>query len=156
MIDTVKVKFSGRVLDHLPVRKQVVLPSGVRFWHDGEGNCKADVKLPKLLWGHNGRLLPNSRRSMTGLRSTSARLLNSTGTPSASPTTAPHKPPRTRSLKVSSVIDFAWGFARIASATDVAHFAADGKLSLMLGTCHGSTLTRPAATLPSAGRGMPV
>lgn len=57
MIDTVKVKFTGRLLAQLPPRRQVKLPNGVRFWHDGEGNCKADVELPKLLWGHNGRLL---------------------------------------------------------------------------------------------------
>jgi hypothetical protein len=59
MVDTVKVKFTGRVLDHLPVRKQVVLSGVVRFWHDGEGNCKAEVELPKLLWGHNSYLLSN-------------------------------------------------------------------------------------------------
>src|SRR5664280_2765879 len=59
MVDTVKVAFTGRVQDHIPVRKQLVLPGGVRFWHDGEGNCKAEVELPKLLWGHNGHLLSN-------------------------------------------------------------------------------------------------
>src|ERR1035437_351267 len=57
MIDTVKVKFTGRLLAQLPPRRQVKFPNGVRFWHGGEGNCKADVELPKLLWGHNGRLL---------------------------------------------------------------------------------------------------
>jgi len=57
MVDTVKVKFAGRVLAPLPPRRQWPLPNGVRFWHDGEGNCKAEVELPKLLWGHNGHLL---------------------------------------------------------------------------------------------------
>ena len=57
MIDTGKVKFTGRLLAQLPPRRQVKFPNGVRFWHDGEGNCKADVELPKLLWGHNGCLL---------------------------------------------------------------------------------------------------
>ena len=57
MVDTIKVKFPGRLLFPLAARRQVKLPSGVRFWHDGEDNCKADVELPKLLWGHNGHLL---------------------------------------------------------------------------------------------------
>jgi len=57
MVDTVKVKFPGRLLFPLAARRQVKLPNGVRFWHDGEGNCKADVELPKLIWGHNGHLL---------------------------------------------------------------------------------------------------
>src|SRR5208283_553170 len=29
------------------------------FYHDGFGNCKAEAELPKLVWGHNGRLLAN-------------------------------------------------------------------------------------------------
>ena len=36
-----------------------MLADGVRFHHDGFGNCKAEAELPKLLWGHNGRLPVN-------------------------------------------------------------------------------------------------
>ena len=60
MVDTVKVWFTGTLRADLPPRKKVTLPGGVvRFWQDGFGNCKAETELPKLLWGHNGRLVSN-------------------------------------------------------------------------------------------------
>jgi len=59
MIDTLKVRFSGTPPSTMPVRRRVELAGGVRFWHDGMGNCKAEAELPKLLWGHNSRLIVN-------------------------------------------------------------------------------------------------
>lgn len=58
MIDTAKMRFIGKP-SNVPPRRRVTLPGGVRLWHDGEGNCKAEAELPKLLWGHNGRVLAN-------------------------------------------------------------------------------------------------
>ena len=43
MVDSVKVKFTGRLLVPVPPRRQLVLQN----------------ELPKLLWGHNGHLLSN-------------------------------------------------------------------------------------------------
>jgi len=57
MIDTIKVWFTGTLHVSMPARNKLTLPSGVRFWHDGEGNCKVEAELPKLLYGHNGHLL---------------------------------------------------------------------------------------------------
>lgn len=59
MVDTVKVRFTGTPCVPMPERKKVTLANKVRFYHDGYGNCKAEAELPKLLWGHNGRLLAN-------------------------------------------------------------------------------------------------
>lgn len=60
MVDTVKVQLSGEVSGKVSPLKKIVLPGRVvRFYHDGFGNCKAEAELPKLLWGHNGRLLAN-------------------------------------------------------------------------------------------------
>ena len=59
MVDTVKVRFTGTPRVAIVARKGGLLEDGVRFWHDGAGNCKAEAELPKLLWGHNGRLLAN-------------------------------------------------------------------------------------------------
>ena len=58
MVDTIKVRFTGTPSE-VPARRWVTLPGGVRLWHDGEGNCKAEAELPKLLFGHNGRVLAN-------------------------------------------------------------------------------------------------
>ena len=57
MVDTVKVWFTGTPHDAMPAGRGVRLDGGVRFWHDGLGNCKTEAELPKLLWGHNGRLV---------------------------------------------------------------------------------------------------
>jgi hypothetical protein len=57
MVDTIKVRFIGKPHAAVPPRRPVKLTDGVRFWHDGEGNCKVEAELPKLLWGHNGCLL---------------------------------------------------------------------------------------------------
>ncbi len=81
MVDTVKVKFIGRLLVTVPHRRPFALPNGVRFWHDGEGNCKAEVELPKLLWGHNGHLLSNQAeldRSIAKFRETVASVVEFT------------------------------------------------------------------------------
>jgi hypothetical protein len=43
----------------MPAGRRLTLACGVRFYHDGFDNCKAEAELPKLLWGHNGRLLAN-------------------------------------------------------------------------------------------------
>jgi hypothetical protein len=43
----------------MPAHRRLTLACGVRFFHDGFDNCKAEAELPKLLWGHNGRLLAN-------------------------------------------------------------------------------------------------
>jgi len=57
MVDTLKVRFTGTPLAAMPAERGVRLDGGVRFWHDGLGNCKTEAELPKLLWGHNGRLV---------------------------------------------------------------------------------------------------
>ena len=57
MVDTLKVGFMGKLKADLPSHRRLTLRDGVRFWHDGFGNCKAEAELPKLLWGHNGRLV---------------------------------------------------------------------------------------------------
>ena len=57
MVDTLKVRFTGMSRISLQERHRADLVDGVRFWHDGFGNCRAEAELPKLLWGHNGRLL---------------------------------------------------------------------------------------------------
>jgi len=59
LVDTIKVRFIGTLLVALPARRKLTLDGGVRFYHDGEDTCKAEVELPKLLWGHNGHLLAN-------------------------------------------------------------------------------------------------
>ena len=59
MVDSLKVRFTGTPHVPIPTHRRVELSAGVRFWHDGFGNCKAEVELPKLLWGHNSRLVAN-------------------------------------------------------------------------------------------------
>lgn len=59
MVDTVKVRFTGTPRDQVSDRRRLILADGVRFYHDGFGNCKAEAELPKLLWGHNGHLISN-------------------------------------------------------------------------------------------------
>jgi len=59
MVDTIKVRFTGTPHAHVPARRRMQLADGVRFWHDGFGTIKAEAELPKLVWGHNGRLLAN-------------------------------------------------------------------------------------------------
>ena len=59
MVDTIKVWFTGTPRAHVPAGRRLTLADGVRFYHDGFGNCKAEAELPKLVWGHNGRLLAN-------------------------------------------------------------------------------------------------
>jgi hypothetical protein len=59
MVDTVKVWFTGTPHANVPAHRRVTLADGVRLKHDGFGTCKAEVELPKLLWGHNGRLVAN-------------------------------------------------------------------------------------------------
>jgi hypothetical protein len=59
MVDTIKVWFTGAPHTQVPMHRKLALANGVRFWHDGFGTCKAEAELPKLLWGHNGRLLAN-------------------------------------------------------------------------------------------------
>ena len=59
MIDTIKVRFTGKVDTQIPPHRRISLENGIRFNHDGLGNCKAEVELPKLLYGHNGRLIEN-------------------------------------------------------------------------------------------------
>jgi len=72
MVDTLKVRFTGAPHVSIPARRKLTLPGGVvRFWHDGEGNCKAEAELPKLLWGHNSRLVASQAdidASVTRLR----------------------------------------------------------------------------------------
>jgi hypothetical protein len=55
--DSIKVRFTGKFRVPMPAHRRVTLAKGVRFWHDGFGNCKAEAELPKLLWGHNCRLI---------------------------------------------------------------------------------------------------
>lgn len=58
MVDTIKFRFTGTPIADVPARRRFNLPGGhVRFWHDGEGICKVEAELPKLLYGHNGHLL---------------------------------------------------------------------------------------------------
>ena len=59
MVDTIKVRFPGKLHAEMPAGRRLTLACGVRFYHDGFDNCKAEAELPKLLWGHNGRLLAN-------------------------------------------------------------------------------------------------
>ena len=59
MVDTIKVKFTGTLRVSMPAHRRLTLADGVRFYHDGLGNCKAEAEWPKLLWGHNGRLVVN-------------------------------------------------------------------------------------------------
>jgi len=59
MVDTLKVWFTGTPHANVPAHRRMTLLDGVRFYHDGFGNCKAEAELPKLIWGHNGRLLAN-------------------------------------------------------------------------------------------------
>lgn len=59
MVDSLKVRFTGTPRADVPARSRVLLADGVRFYHDGLGTCKAEIELPKLLWGHNGKLLAN-------------------------------------------------------------------------------------------------
>jgi hypothetical protein len=59
MVDTLKVRFTGTPHAALPARRRVQLADGVRFWHDGLGDCRAEAELPKLVWGHNGHLISN-------------------------------------------------------------------------------------------------
>ena len=59
MLDTLKVRFTGTPHAALPARRRVQLADGVRFWHDGLGDCRAEAELPKLVWGHNGHLISN-------------------------------------------------------------------------------------------------
>ena len=71
MVDTIKVWFTGTPHVDFPARKQGTLRYGIRFWHDGEGNCTAEAELPKLLYGHNGHLLTSQadiEASVTRLR----------------------------------------------------------------------------------------
>ena len=57
MVDTIKVWFTGTLLAPVPAHRRLTLADGVRFWHDGLGDCRAEAELPKLLWGHNSRLV---------------------------------------------------------------------------------------------------
>jgi hypothetical protein len=59
MVDTVKVWFTGTLLASVPAHRRLTLADGVRFWHDGLGDCRAEAELPKLRWGHNGHLVSN-------------------------------------------------------------------------------------------------
>src|SRR5664280_1580180 len=59
VVDTIKVMFTGTPHTDAPTRRRLTLADGVRFYHDGLGTCKAEVELPKLLWGHNGHLVSN-------------------------------------------------------------------------------------------------
>ena len=61
MVDSVTVWFTGSAHIELPAGRWLKSPDAdeVRLKHDGLGNFKAEAELPKLLWGHNGRLLTN-------------------------------------------------------------------------------------------------
>jgi hypothetical protein len=67
MVDTIKVWFTGTPHANVPAYRKLTLADGVRFYHDGFGNCKAEAELPKLLWKHNGRLLTNQAELDAGV-----------------------------------------------------------------------------------------
>ena len=59
MVDTLKVRFPGTPHVSVPAHRRMLLADGVRFHYDGFGTIRAEAELPKLLWGHNGRVLAN-------------------------------------------------------------------------------------------------
>jgi hypothetical protein len=59
MVDTVKIEFNGVAKIDIPPRKRLTLTNGARLWYDGIATFRAEAELPKLLWGHNGRLITN-------------------------------------------------------------------------------------------------
>ncbi|MGA9777254.1 MAG: hypothetical protein ACLPRE_01105 [Limisphaerales bacterium] len=67
MVDTIKVWFTGTPHANVPAHRKLTLAAGVRLKHDGFGNYKAEAELPKLVWGHNGRLLANQAELDTSI-----------------------------------------------------------------------------------------
>lgn len=57
MVDTVKIEFNGIAKIDITPRKRRTLTNGARLWYDGIATFRAEAELPKLLWGHNGRLI---------------------------------------------------------------------------------------------------
>jgi hypothetical protein len=79
VIDSLKVHFTATPHTSVPAHRRVQLADGVRFYHDGLGNCKAEAELPKLLWEQNGRLLASQAEldeSVVRFRSILSRVVN--------------------------------------------------------------------------------
>ena len=59
MLDTMTIRGSWPLRIALPGRRKVALTPGVRVWADSSGNALETVEcsLPKVLFGHNGKVL---------------------------------------------------------------------------------------------------
>ena len=61
MIDTIKFELQAPLM--MPSQWQIPLPWGkyIRCWVDPTGRCltRVECSLPKLVYGHNGRLIDN-------------------------------------------------------------------------------------------------
>src|SRR5205807_5798030 len=76
MLDTVNAKLACPLRIRLPGRQKLSLVPGLKVWSDRSGEIleKAEFSLPKLLFGHNGRLLTSQSDIDAALALVSHRL----------------------------------------------------------------------------------
>src|SRR5260370_8412071 len=63
MLDTVTAKLACPLRIRLPGKQKLSLVPGLKVWADRSGEIleKAEFSLPKLLFGHNGRLITSQK-----------------------------------------------------------------------------------------------
>ncbi len=59
MTDSIEIRFQGEPTFDVPLRRRCQIGKHVRLWFYGDGEFRAAAELPKLLHGHNGRLIAN-------------------------------------------------------------------------------------------------
>lgn len=124
MLDTFAVRGAWRLKTTLPGRRKLVLKPCVKVWADPLRSEleKAECSLPKLLFGHNGRLL----ESQDQLDAALAKLRVVLGSVADVPAISEWEPWR---------VDIVWNFDRLARPLILAHAALR-----VPGIQHGATL----------------
>jgi hypothetical protein len=59
MTDSIEIHFQGEPIFDMPIRRRCQIGKFIRLWRKGENEFRAAAELPKLLHGHNGRLIAN-------------------------------------------------------------------------------------------------
>jgi len=112
MLDTLRVRGAWRLKTALPGRRKVSLKPCVKVWGDSLERVleMAECSLPKLLFGHNGRVLENQDQLDAAL----AKLREVLGTIADVPDISEWEPWR---------VDIAWNFDRPVRPLVLAHAA---------------------------------
>ncbi len=67
MVDTIAIRFQGEPTCYMPERRRCEVSKHVRLWFDGDGEFRAEAELPKLVYGHNGRIIANQEELVAAL-----------------------------------------------------------------------------------------